>query len=225
VPKYANNSHFTLAALFLQWKTLDQRPDVRCSPLLEENVKPQTRGKQRKEKRPALQAARKQVNPTTVEEFFAMPERTQETLIGVANTVSKMRSDGDSLPKASRQFGVSRRDVMRWGRPALKKLKNGRYAAKAYDRLLRVVIVVSKREGLREVATRDSRQASKAAKHSAAVHRYLETGDASALARFNGKHVIDAKGKRVALLTDLEELDQLGSAGVLSFESLYARSL
>jgi len=78
-------------------------------------VKRQTRRKQRKKKRPALQAARKQVNPTTVEEFFAMPERTQETLIGVANTVSKMRSDGDSLPKASRQFGVSRRDVMRCG--------------------------------------------------------------------------------------------------------------
>ena len=187
-------------------------------------MKRQTRGKQRKKKRPALQAARKQVNPTTVEEFFAMPERTQETLIGVANTVSKMRSDGDSLPKASRQFGVSRRDVMRWGRPALKKLKNGRYAAKAYDRLLRVVIVVSKREGLLEVATRDSRQASKAARHSAAVQRYLETGDATRLAEFRNKYIIDASGKRVALLTDLPELDRLASAGVLSFESLYARS-
>jgi hypothetical protein len=113
---------------------------------------------------------------------------------------------------------------MRWGRSGLKKRKNGRYVAKAYDHLLRVVVVVSS-EGLREVATRDSRQASKAGKHSAAVHRYLETGDAGALLRLKGKSIIDANGKRVALLTDLEELDELGSAGVLSFESLYAKGL
>jgi hypothetical protein len=179
--------------------------------------------KRRRSKR-STSKLRELLSLSTVAEFFAMPERTQEIFIGVANTVSKMRSDGISLPKASRQFGGSPRQVIKFGRSALKKLKNGRYAAKAYDHLLRVVVVVSA-EGLREVATRDSRQASKAAKHSAAVHRYLESGDASALARFKGKHVIDAQKNRVALLTDIEELDQLGSAGVLSFESLYARGL
>jgi hypothetical protein len=86
-------------------------------------------------------------------------------------------------------------------------------------------MVISKRRGLLEIATRDSRQASKAGKHSAAVQRYLETGDDSALPQFKGKHIVDATGKRIALLTDLDELDRLGSAGVLSFESLYARSL
>jgi hypothetical protein len=111
------------------------------------------------------------------------------------------------------------------GGSALRKLKNGRYVAKSHDRLLRVVVVISKHKGLLEVAMRDSRQASKAGKHSAAVQRYLETGDDSALAKLQGKHIIDAQGKRVALLTDLDELDRLGSAGVLSFESLYARSL
>ena len=170
------------------------------------------------------QSARKVVPPRTVEEFFAMPGSIQETWIGVANTVSKMRADGVSLPKASNEFEVAPRSVIRLGGSALRKLKNGQYTAKSHDRLLRVVVVISKRKGLLEIATRDSRQASKAGKHSAAVERYLETGDASALAKFRGKHIVDANGQRVALLTDLRELDRLGSAGVLSFESLYPRS-
>src|SRR5882724_3106070 len=65
----------------------------------------------------------------------------------------------------------------------------------------------------------------KAGKHSAAVQRYLETGDNSALAKFKGKYIVDAQGKRIALMTDLDDLDRLGSAGELSFESLYARNL
>jgi hypothetical protein len=90
--------------------------------------------------------------------------------------------------------------------------------------LLRVVIVVSESKGPVEIATRGSREASKAGKHSAAVHRYLETGDDSALRRFQRQFIIDAQGNRISLLTDEDELDRLGSAGELSFESLYARS-
>jgi hypothetical protein len=169
--------------------------------------------------------ARKLVTIRTVEEFFALPERTRESLIGVANTASTMRSTSGSLSKTAPECGVSPRTMISLGGSALRKLKNGRYVAKSHDRLLRVVVVISKHKGLLEVAMRDSRQASKAGKHSAAVQRYLETGDDSALAKLQGKHIIDAQGKRVALLTDLDELDRLGSAGVLSFESLYARSL
>ena len=53
----------------------------------------------------------------------------------------------------------------------------------------------------------------------------METGDNSALARFKNKYLVDAQGKRIALMTDLDDLDRLGSAGELSFESLYARNL
>ncbi len=141
----------------------------------------------------------------------------------VLNLVALVRQ-GLSRTRAMRELRLTRAQVDRFAGSAFRKLKNGRYVAKAYDRLLRVVMVVSQ-DGLREVATRDSRQASKAGKHSAAVHRYLQTGDASALARFKGKYIIDVTGEKIPLLTDLEELDELGSAGVLSFESLYARSL
>jgi hypothetical protein len=89
--------------------------------------------------------------------------------------------------------------------------------------LFRPVTVVSE-DGRVDVATRNFREASKAGKHSSAVERYLVTGDDSALRRFKGKYIIDAQGNRIALLTDTDELDRLGSAGELSFESLYTRS-
>jgi hypothetical protein len=185
--------------------------------------RPSKRSKKSK-KRPTPRA-RKLMTIKTVEEFFALPEGARETLIGVANVPSRMRSTGGSMSKTALECGVPRLMVIRVGGSALRKLNNGRYVAKDHDRLLRVLVVVVKGKGLMEIATRDSRQASKAGKHSAAVQRYIETGDDSVLAKFNRKHIVDATGKRVALLTDLDELDRLGSAGVLSFESLYARSL
>lgn len=162
--------------------------------------------------------------PTTVDEFFALPDRTREIQIAVANGISLMRSDNLSASAAARASGISPGVLIRRGGSALQKLDDGRYAANPYDNLVRVVIVVSESKGPVEVATRDSREASKAGKHSAAVQRYLETGDDSALRRFQGQQVIDAQGNRVELLTDPEELNRLGSAGELSFESLYARS-
>jgi hypothetical protein len=78
------------------------------------------------QKRRFSQSSRRLVQPRTIEEFFAMPERRQETWIGTASTVSKMRADDITLPKASREFGVDRRTVIRLGGSALRKLKNGR---------------------------------------------------------------------------------------------------
>src|SRR6266478_698063 len=127
------------------------------------------------QKRRSSQLARKSVRPQTAEQFFAMPESSRETLIGVANAISKMRADGVSLTKASREFGVTPRTVKRLAASALRKLSNGRYATKPSDRIFRVVIAVTQRKGPAEVATKDFRQASKAGKHSAAVQRYIET--------------------------------------------------
>jgi hypothetical protein len=159
----------------------------------------------------------------TAPEFFALPTRTQQVYTNVLSLISRMKQ-GISRTKAMRGLGLTSRQVDRFGRSAMRKLKNGRYVAKSYDHLLRVVVVISS-EGLIEVGTRDSRQASRAGRHSAAVHKYLQTGDASGLTKLKDKYIIDAAGERIELLTELEELDQLGSAGVLSFESLYARGL
>jgi hypothetical protein len=223
MPNYANILHYTFDGVSAH------EENTHLSRPFEGRVDRMTTKKKRKRlakasKRGAAQA--KQLAAVkTVEEFFALPESTRETLIGVANAASMMRSTGASLSKTAQECGISRRTMISLGGSALLKLKNGRYVVKAHDRLLRVVVVVSNRKGLVEIATRDSRQASKAGKHSAAIQRYLETGDASTLKHFKGKYIIDSNGKRVTLMTDLQKLDRLGSAGVLSFESLYARSL
>ena len=156
-------------------------------------------------------------------QFVALPESDQDMSLALPDAFSFMRRDDLSASAAARAAGIPPSVFIRRGRSGLKKLKNGRYVAKRNDHLFRPVIVISN-EGQTEVATRNFREASKAGKHSSAVERYLETGDDSALRRFRGKYIIDAQGNRIALLTDLDELDRLGSAGELSFESLYPRS-
>jgi hypothetical protein len=161
--------------------------------------------------------------PTTARQYFSKSRQFQETWDSVAHVISKMRSSRVSLRKASREFGVDPGQVIKLGRSALRKQKNGRYAARKTDRLLRVLGVLAV-DGKREIALRDSHQASVIGSHWDAVQRYLQTGDDSALQKFHGKRITDASGKRHRLLTDLDELNRLGSAGVLSFESLYGRS-
>jgi hypothetical protein len=186
-------------------------------------VKGQSKGVRKSSRRSRPKPKTNDWNITAIEQFFALPERDQEFILAMPGAVSLMKSDDISASAAARASGIPPRVFMDRGRPALRKLKNGRYVAKRNDNLFRPVIVVSE-NGPVEVATRSFREASKAGKHSSAVERYLETGDDSALRQFRGKYVIDAQGDRVALLTDTDELDRQGSAGELSFESLYARS-
>jgi len=141
----------------------------------------------------------------------------------MTHVISKMRADEVSLANAAREFGLDPRTVIRWARSALKKSPNGRYLARKTDRLLRVLFLPTD-YGTREVATRDSRQASLVAEYWDAVQRYLQRGDDSALRKFRDLRIRAASGESIPLLTEPEELTRLGNAGVLSFESLYARS-
>jgi hypothetical protein len=166
---------------------------------------------------------RKQAAPRTAQEFLAKSEAFQDKFTRVANVVSKMRAGGVSLAQASGEYKLAPHTVLRWGHTALRKGANGRYTAKASDRLLRVMVVLI-HGGKQEIAVRDSRQASLIAEHWNAADRYLATGDASAVRRLKSKSITDATGTKYLLLTDLAELDRLENAGVLSFESIYART-
>jgi hypothetical protein len=157
----------------------------------------------------------------TPEHFFKQPRRFQDTWNRVVQAISKMRAAHISLHQAAREFGVHPKEVVRLGGSALRRTPSGRYAAKAKDDLLRVLSLPDRR-GLREIAFDDSREASVVGKYWNGVHLYLQTGDASGLREFRRKFVRDANGRRFELLTDLDELDRLGSAGVLSFESIYS---
>jgi hypothetical protein len=164
---------------------------------------------------------KKFIQPRSLGEFLAMPKSSQEIWDKIGQVTTEVRLDA-TLTQASRKFGIARRLVSRLGKPAFRKLSNGRWAAKKSDRLLRVLPLPS-REGLIDIGVGDSRQATVIGKYWNAVDLYLSRGDDSGLNAFQGKHIIDADGKRVLLMTDIRELDRLGSAGNLSFESLYAR--
>jgi hypothetical protein len=158
--------------------------------------------------------------PNTSRRYFLLSSKNQETWDSIGHVISKMR-EGLTLPKAAKEFSISPKAVIGLGRSALRKQKNGRYVAKKADELLRVVNVLTT-DGRKEIATRDSRQASLVGRHWAAVQKFLQTGDDSALLKFAKKRIVDAGRKRYQLLTDLKELERQGSAGVLRFESMYA---
>lgn len=180
-------------------------------------------GRKTDAKRSSVRSAQSRVTPPrTLEEFFAMPPRDREIWNNIGQAVTEMRA-GASRRQAAQKFNLDPRMVRQRAPSALRKLSNGRWVAKPNDRLLRVLVIAS-RKGLHEIGVRDSRQASLLGKYWTAVERYRDTGDASALREFRGKHIIDATGKRVRLLTDRRALDRLGSAGVLSFETLYAKA-
>lgn len=175
---------------------------------------------QKPKRRPRSQ--RKVTPPRTAKHFFALSKQAQHEWIQATHVVSKMRTDGDSLSRASREFGLDPQLVLRIAGPALRKRKNGRYVAKPTDKLLRVLAVPTP-DGVREVALRNSRQASQLADYWNAVHQYLTTGDSSAIRKFKGKQITATDGSKIRFVTDLKELDRLGSAGNLSFESIYPK--
>jgi hypothetical protein len=161
--------------------------------------------------------------PKTERQYFSKSEQFQETWDAVGHVISKMRANKVSLRTAAKEFDVDPEVVIRLGKSALRKRSNGRYVPKKSDSLLRVLSVLTP-DGTKQVAIRDSRQASLLGSYWSAVQRYIQTGDPSALQKFQKAKITDASRKRFPLITDIDELNRLGSAGVLSFESLYGRS-
>ena len=179
-----------------------------------------TAGSKRKRKSSGTAAKRSSIR--NAEQYFAMPEEKQLQWNRAAHVLQRMRSQGISLSQASREIGIPRKKVIELGTSSLKKQANGRYSVKTFDRVLRVLSIPS-REGRTEVAVRDSRTASKLAQYAIAVQRFLQTGDRSKLQQFKKLKMKDASGNPIKLLTEPKELMRLGNAGVLSFESIYAR--
>jgi hypothetical protein len=152
-----------------------------------------------------------------------MSKQAQGDWEKVVNVISEARATGKSPRKIAKRHGIDFKTVLSRGGRIFRKQRNGRYVVRPTDTLLRILVLPKRGAGLREIATRDSREASKAAEYWNALHRYLSTGDASAIRKFNGKYITDANGSKIRLLTDLKELDRQGNAGNLSFETIYAK--
>jgi hypothetical protein len=167
--------------------------------------------------------AAKQRAPRTPTQYHALPVSDQLQWSRVARVIQKVRSQRISVTQAAKEVGISRKKAIQLAGSALTRQSNGRYKAKSFDKLLRVLVIPSK-EGLTEVSVKDSRTASTLASYSDAVQRFLRTGDAKKLRTFKSLKITDASGNPIKLLTDTKELTRLGHAGELSFESLYARA-
>lgn len=171
--------------------------------------------------RPANPLSRREfIAPRTMDDYFALTEEQQDLWLRYLHVVAEVRAERASLSSASRASGIDPITVVRMVGSALRKNTGGQYKAKPSDRLLRV-LAIPMPEGVGEIATRDSREASRLATYWDYVQVYLQTGDASGLLQFEGAHITDANGAHFSLLTNLDELDRLGSAGELSFESIY----
>ena len=159
--------------------------------------------------------------PRTLAQYDALPRRSQASVENVAHVVTRMR-EGVSLRRAAAEYGIDPRTVVKFGGSALRKTSGGRYAAKPSDNLLRVM-VVPVHGGRVEVAVRGSRAASELGKRAAAQREFLATGDDTKLRQLSKNKILDASGRDVPFLIDLDELERQGDLGVLSFESIYAR--
>jgi hypothetical protein len=179
------------------------------------------RTKVRKQRR--TNRSKQPAHPRTADEYFAKSEEFQTDWEEMLRVLKRMRTDGLSLKKAAKQEGVDPRMVPGLAGRALKRRSNRSYAVTNRDSLLRVLVIPTA-DGLREVSLRDSRVASMVGRYSEGVQKYVRTGDDSSLRKFNGKSVTDVNGVKLPLITNLSELNRLGAAGVLSFESLYAKS-
>lgn len=186
-------------------------------------MKRHTKPKRRRgQKRRSSRSARKFVAPGSIEDYNALSKADQQHWDDIGQITTEVRL-GVSLNRASRKYRRDPRTVQRLAKTALRKRRNGRWSAKRTDSLLRVLQRLTP-EGITEVALSDSRQATVLGKYWNAVDLYRNTGDSFQLQEFDGRHIVDAGGNRFPLLTDLRTLDRLGSAGVLSFETLYARA-
>ncbi len=131
--------------------------------------------------------------------------------------------EGVSLKRASAEFGIDPRTVVRFAGSALRQTESGRYIARRSDNLLRKLVVNVHGGGQPEFIVRGSRAAHDLAERSAAQGYFVATGDDSKLRKLKDRKIYDASGREIPFLTDLDELERLGDAGVLSFESIYAR--
>jgi hypothetical protein len=94
--------------------------------------------------------SRRERVPRTARQYFSRSRKFQETWDSVAHVISMMRTESVSLQKASKEFGIDPRVVLKLGRSAVRKRKNGKYIARKTDRLLRILSMLT-REGRHEI--------------------------------------------------------------------------
>jgi hypothetical protein len=137
------------------------------------------------------------------------------------HALSLVRADAWSLTRAAREVGLTRDAVRAWVGRSIGK-RNGRFVARASDKLARKMAVLTPR-GTQYVPIFDSRVASKLGAYHAAVKAALH-GDLKALAPFRGKTFRTGGKRGFRFITDLRTLRRLAEAGELPEYQIYETS-
>ena len=130
-----------------------------------------------------------------------------------------MRREGMSLTEAARARGVDVALALQYVGPALRRSSNGRYRARAFDRLPREVSILTP-EGPIWITVRDSRTASRIGEHRAKVKEWRRNRDRAVFTPFD-RRSFRAGGVTYRFVTDPDTLNQLEGADLLALETLY----
>lgn len=148
------------------------------------------------------------------EQLANLPPAAQQKRQAALDALAIARREGIALAAAAQRAGVSPETVAWWAGDTVTRTA-GSHRVSAGDRLFRPMYVYSGGQSV-AVDVRGSRAATKVGQYHAAVQRYLNTGDASRLTKFQG-----VKVGGVELEADLDVLDELARRGAFDFESIY----
>lgn len=148
-----------------------------------------------------------------------MTGRQREVYEKVLHAVSLSRHRKLPIRASVREAHTTSAAVRRYARSALMR-RRGEWIVKRRDRLERQMLFYD-RKGSYTVSVRSSTTASRIGEYHNAVRRFLETGDSSRLRAYDGRFIIDARGRRHSFLADPKAIRQLARAGSFQFESIY----
>lgn len=163
---------------------------------------------------------------TTPRGVFGLSDSQQRARRRADEALGFMRHRGWSLEKAARRARTTPDAVRRWAGPALDQGPSGRWQARATDRLVRIMPVVSGGVVYERVAVRGSRDASTVSAHLRAVNRFFEHGLDDDLRSFEGVVVEGTLPDGTQVAFELEttadvllDLDRQGALDDLVVES------
>ena len=144
-----------------------------------------------------------------------MPNEVRARRDVALRTLSSMRAEPHlSLSAAAKREGTTP-EVVRWFVGDTITKNRGRWRVQPADRLLRSMYVYSDGE-IVSVSVRGSRKATELAHYHQAVRHFLNTGDGSSLAVFEGRKVAGRIYE-----TDLDALEEMARRRQLDIESIY----
>jgi hypothetical protein len=139
--------------------------------------------------------------------------RRAETYNRALHVLARMRRTGQTLTAAAREERIDPRTARKYLGPELKGVRARPTKADRRNRGMLMPTAL----GTAPIVVRGSNRASQLGRYMSAVGKYLRTGDADALADFEGMSISGH-----LLITDPDTLGSLAQAGALTLDEIYA---